>query len=93
MHPQVTPIEGFTPLQALLANGQETHAAACHGFAVGCFVFFGFAEKTKHPTRMGSVREPGSLTHLQVTPAEGVPPASHVETFLETALQSGCEIR
>ncbi len=36
----------------------------------GVCCFFDFVEKTTNPTRMGSVREPGSLTHPQVTPIE-----------------------
>jgi hypothetical protein len=39
-------------------------------FVVGFFFFFFFKKTQKHPTRMGSVREPGSLTHPQVTPIE-----------------------
>jgi hypothetical protein len=31
---------------------------------------FDFVETTRHPTRMGSMREPGSRTHPQVTPTE-----------------------
>jgi hypothetical protein len=42
-------------------------------FERGFFVFFDEVEKNKNPTRMGSVREPGSLTLPQVTPIEGNP--------------------
>jgi hypothetical protein len=37
----------------------------------GVYCFFDEVEKTINPTRMGIVREPGSLTHPQVTPIEG----------------------
>jgi hypothetical protein len=40
----------------------------------GVFAFFDEVEKRKHPTPKGSVREPGSLTHPQVTPFEGFAP-------------------
>jgi hypothetical protein len=36
----------------------------------GVYGFFDEVEKTIHPTRIGSVREPGSLTLPQVTPVE-----------------------
>jgi hypothetical protein len=38
------------------------------------YCFFDEVEKTIYPTRMGSVREPGSLTHPQVSPVEIVRP-------------------
>ena len=44
----------------------------------GVFAFFDFVEKRKHPTPKGSVREPGSLTHPQVTPIEGCAPMGNV---------------
>ncbi len=37
----------------------------------GVYSFCGVAAKTINPTPKGSVREPGSLTHPQVTPIEG----------------------
>jgi hypothetical protein len=40
----------------------------------GVYGFFDEVEKTIHPTLKGSVREPGSLTHPQVTPTESPVP-------------------
>ncbi len=47
----------------------------------GVFAFFDFVEKRKHPTPKGSVREPGSLTHPQVTPIDLSTPHSPISTL------------
>jgi hypothetical protein len=44
----------------------------------GVYVFFDFVEKNIHPILKGSVREPGSLTHPQGTPADLLLPQESV---------------
>jgi hypothetical protein len=67
----------------LCATGAWTSYCLCRGYLAGICVpahsggvcgYFGFAEITTYPTPKGNVREPGSLTHPQVNPVEGVAP-------------------
>ena len=60
-----------SPVWCAACARQKTHVAVCHSFAVGVYSFFDFVEKRINPTRMGSVREPGSLTLPQPPPLRG----------------------
>ena len=65
----------------LLAHGKERMQPRATALQWGLLVFSTKSKKPTNPTRMRSVREPGSLTHPQVTPIEGGGASSHVETF------------
>jgi hypothetical protein len=59
------PPQQVSPVLCAAFARQKTHAVACNSFAVGSGVFRR-SRKTPDPTRMGSVREPGSRMHPQV---------------------------
>jgi hypothetical protein len=56
----------------LLAHGKKRTLPRATALEWG--LFFLFFKKTTNPTRKGSVREPGSLTHPLVTPIEALIP-------------------
>ena len=71
------PQEGGSPSTGVTCGGlclrKAKHARkSVPAHSGGVFAFFDEVEKRKHPTPKGSVREPGSLTHPQMTPIEGV---------------------
>jgi hypothetical protein len=71
-------LQQVSPVLCAACARQKTHGAACHGFAVGFVGFSTSSKKPTNPTRMRSVREPGSLTHPQVTPIEGCKPPKKI---------------
>jgi hypothetical protein len=54
----------------LVAHGKNARSRVPQLYGGVCW-FFDEVEKPTNPTRMGSMREPGSLTLPQGTPAEG----------------------
>jgi hypothetical protein len=61
------PSTGFTCVLCCLRTAKNARCCVPQLYR-GVWCFFGEVEKTPDPTRIGNVREPGSLTHPQVTP-------------------------
>ena len=62
-----TPSTGFTCMVCCLPMAKTARRRVPQLWS-GVSCFFDDVEKTRNPTRMGSVREPGSLTHPLVKP-------------------------
>jgi len=71
------PSTGFTCFVCCVRTAKNARCCVPQLYS-GVYCFFDFVEKTIHPTRMGSVRESGSLTHPLVTPIEGGGTSTHM---------------